>query len=479
MLFSKRLTAGITVLCFSLMFIVSGCAGARSENSGTAATAEQTTAANGEQTEAKAQFPVLGQTLKYDPNLPVNDGKEITIKYWGATMWEDFFRKWTAEYQKYHPNVKFEFNFASFDDHKKKLPIALQSGTGPDFFFIHNSYNEAVIPNAEPYPEDVFPRDQLNADFRQAEFETVNGKLYYVDIGLMTSAIFYNTAMWQEAGLTENDIPKTWDQLVEIAKKLTKRDGAGNILVAGFNINDAEFIWQDLLYQQGKFAFSADGKKAVFNSPEGAKAAQFMYDLYHVHKVGDGKQPKAFEAFANGKAAMMYNWGWANNYFKSSFPDLKFSAFKLPTWDGSEPPAYGRNNGDSFPGVSAKADAAHKAVAFDFIKYMMANDDIVTEFNVFDGQAPAKISCDSRPEFANEPVYKVQNEVIGRTIWPGPVPDVYYSGLQKYIGQGILINKTPVAEALSKADEMVNKDLEPTGYAAKETLYQFADQLKH
>ena len=41
-------------------------------------------------------------------------------------------------------------------------------------------------------------------------------------MGYAPTAVWYNTDMWKAAGLTEADYPKTWDQLLEVAKKLTK-----------------------------------------------------------------------------------------------------------------------------------------------------------------------------------------------------------------------------------------------------------------
>ena len=38
---------------------------------------------------------------------------------------------------------------------------------------------------------------------------------------MMTGSVYYNKDMWEAAGLTEADIPKTWDEMREVAKKLT------------------------------------------------------------------------------------------------------------------------------------------------------------------------------------------------------------------------------------------------------------------
>lgn len=44
--------------------------------------------------------------------------------------------------------------------------------------------------------------------------------------GYAPTAVWYNTDMWESAGLTDADYPQTWDELLEVAKKLTKSDGS-------------------------------------------------------------------------------------------------------------------------------------------------------------------------------------------------------------------------------------------------------------
>lgn len=49
---------------------------------------------------------VVGQTLKYDPNTLVNDGKPIKLEWW---MWfdEDRWQELADQYTEIHPNVTF------------------------------------------------------------------------------------------------------------------------------------------------------------------------------------------------------------------------------------------------------------------------------------------------------------------------------------------------------------------------------------
>ena len=59
--------------------------------------------------------------------------------------------------------------------------------------------------------------DELSADYTAVDAHVIDGEVYYVDYGLMSGVIYYNTDMWEAAGLTEADIPQTWDELREAA----------------------------------------------------------------------------------------------------------------------------------------------------------------------------------------------------------------------------------------------------------------------
>ncbi|MDK8230734.1 extracellular solute-binding protein, partial [Escherichia coli] len=95
-----------------------------------------------------------------------------------------------------------------------------------------------------------------------------------------TGNIYYNKKLWKEAGLTETDIPTTWDELREVAKKLTKWNGS-KMEQAGFNVNGDAYaaINQGLNYQRGELAFDASGKKPNYDNKVTRENMKFLKDL--------------------------------------------------------------------------------------------------------------------------------------------------------------------------------------------------------
>ena len=230
-------------------------------------------------------LPVMGEALKYNPNHLVNQGKPIALEYWSwGDSSTDPIYDMIKQYTKIYPNVTFKTKNVAWDDYWTKLPLALKGKSGPALFNIHNSKDELIRPYAADYNVD---KAAMEADYSSSvAHEDSNGKVKYIDSVINTGNIYYNKKLWKEAGLTEADIPTTWDELREVAKKLTKWNGS-KMVQAGFNVNGDAYaaINQGLNYQRGELAFDKSGKKPNFDNKITREHMQFLKNLYDKDKV--------------------------------------------------------------------------------------------------------------------------------------------------------------------------------------------------
>jgi multiple sugar transport system substrate-binding protein len=422
---------------------------------------------------------VNGDTLNYDLGAPVNGGRNITIEFWTQNELHVVHEKLAADYTKVHPNVKINITTMAYGDLFQKLPIALQTGTGPDIFHMHNSYDGLFGPYLAPYPQDVLPLDQLKADFTQIDPHVKDGKIYYMDMGVMTSGIFYNKKMWREAGLTEADIPKTWDQFVQVAKKLTQYDSAGNITREGFSNNGYEdLLTGALTLQSGRYFFDANNRPVV-NTDVWEKNLKFVLDFYTVHKTSSIQFPPFNDAFNNQQGAMIYCWGWIGALLSQN-PDLEWGYFNLPTWDGKPAPAYDRNNGETILSVSNSAKKEAQAVGFDILKYFLCRDDLLVEMDMLLNIVPTKKSLAKNPAIQSNIVLGTQSSIVDRTIWPGPVPDPFFIALRKYAVEPVILNSADIRASLAEAQRMMETDfVKPfPNFKSLERAYAHANEMR-
>jgi len=114
-----------------------------------------------------------------------------------------------------------------------------------------------------------------------------NGKLTSMPFNKSVPVYYYNKDLFKKAGLDPEKFPATWDQFIEAAKKLTldtNHDGTPDQWGTAFPTG-AAWMFQCLVLQNGGEIFSSDGRKVVFDSPEGIEALQYLVDLIYKHKV--------------------------------------------------------------------------------------------------------------------------------------------------------------------------------------------------
>ena len=420
-------------------------------------------------TEPNSGLEVLGDTIKYDPNKLVNNGEPIELEFY---VWDDSAIKEIVEsYEALYPNVDIKIVVNPWDDYWTKLPLALSGNDGPALFNVHNSHHDNIINYMAPYD---IPLEDLTADFLGVEPHVIDGEVYYTDYGMMTGVIFYNKDLWAAAGLTDNDIPTTWDEFTKVAEKLTIKDG-DKITQAGFNMNgDFGNILSGIPYQLGQTLFDESGTKATVSTDKNVEVAQYFYDLYTEVGVGSGDfGTKAEESFGQGQSAMVYKWGHYNNTLLDKYPDINYGVFEVPTFT-EQPFAYDRYNGESTFGINKNADEKEQAVAQDFIRYFLANDDLQKDLCLALSVFPNKYSLAEDADIQAHPIMSVLTDHIDHYIWPGTMPATIENTL-KQVAENIIYNGMDIKAALEDGEKTMNADLSKVDFVSSEAAYEYAE----
>ena len=448
----------VTAICLAVSMMVLTCACGKS---GTVTYKGET------DTNPDKGLEVMGDHVTYDPNHLVNDGDPIELDWW---LWDapDLFGSIAEEYEKIHPNVTIHIINNPWDGFWTKLPLALQKGEdGPTLFNVHNSYQHLLLNYMEPYDIDI---QDLEEDFFTAKSHEIDGKIYYMDFGIMTGAIYYNKDMWAAAGLTEEDIPMTWDEFREVAKKLTIMED-GKMVQAGFNFNgDFENLMQGVPYQYGDTIFDETGTVPRLTQEGQIETAQMFLDFYEKDHVGDKDfGTDAAQSFGQGQSAMVYRWGHFYGYMETNYPDINYGTFEIPTAT-EDPFAYDRYNGESTPGINKNATPEQKEVAQDFIRFYLANQEKQKELCMNYSLFPSNNALRDDKDLLKNPAIQAVSEHIDNYIWPGAMPATLGDNL-KIACQDMMYNNTPVEEALQNAEDIVKVDLSNQEFVASENLY--------
>jgi multiple sugar transport system substrate-binding protein len=195
--------------------------------------------------------------------------------------------KLIAEFQQQNPNVSVVRETSPSSKMAEKLLTAFGAQKGPDMFNWSAEEEWQYIEAARVAPVDLkaigyssykaLQNDYLPVTFNGALFE---GKIYGLPQQISNYGIYINNKYYREVGLDPaRDYPKTWERMVEVAEKLTIREGQV-IRRRGFDFRYPQYLifWAPMAKQLGGTILSADGKSATVDSAAWVKLLQYMAD---------------------------------------------------------------------------------------------------------------------------------------------------------------------------------------------------------
>lgn len=382
--------------------------------------------------------------------------KTMTLTIWD---WHqprvDVLKPKLAEYTRLHPNIKFQLTVMG--DYWDKLLTTMVAGSPPDIVQFHNSEASKFVPKLmSPFPMDLFPLNAMRNEYYSFDQSFIfGGKMYFLPLGVMTGAIYYNKQIWSEAG--QGSLPTSWDELRMAAKKLTKISANGKLTQSGFNftpsMENLQYLWDDFNYQQGGWLFNREKTGVALNTPEGLKALNALATMAlqdHVTPV-PGDSTGQLDV---GKSAMQYNWTWYQGFLRKA-KNIQFGAFAIPTEDGTVKWARGRNNWEVGHGVPAGIKAERKLEAFKFLKWLYTDDKFFTTLNDTLGCVPGRTDLWNKPEIKDDPVISVVAKQVPYTIFPGERPN-WLDTVLGTMAREVLSKKYSPEAALKRAQDQGN-----------------------
>lgn len=245
-----------------------------------------------------------------------SSSKPVTITYWQYTFPSKVkeIKSLVAQFNKANPGIKVVAQDFPYDQYNQKVTAAMHAGQGPDIMNLYYGWLPLYVGQnyLQQIPTDFMSNSQIESYFvPMVKSELLNGKYYALPIAVRSLALLWNKDLFQKAGLNPNDPPKTWDQLIADAKKITIRKSNGQLQQEGFGWNvtgQGYHTFEEIMLREwGVTPFSADGKKVLWNSsPAGLQAFTYWIDMTLKDKIGDQNFLQNYNtAFMAGKVGMI------------------------------------------------------------------------------------------------------------------------------------------------------------------------------
>ena len=355
--------------------------------------------------------------------------------------------------------TKYHVTYTVQDSLEEKLLTAIVSNEAPDVV-LWDRFNTGVYApkGALASLDDLVKTDSVDlTKFYEPSVDelTYDGKLYGIPLTVDARILFYNKAMFAEAGIDPATITD-WESLRQAAIKLTKRDG-DKLVQAGFSLKDVG-LFNNWIQQAGGKMIDNSTSPAVtaFNTQAGLDVLAYWNQLLNEDKVYDLGFEDGFggDGFKAGKVAITFNGPWTLQSYKEAGVD--FGVIGQPAGPTGAKSAMMGGFGLIIP-----SKAKNQEGAWDFIKWWTTQPTNGVEFAKISGNLPANKDAANDPYFMDDEILKVFSKTMLYASIRSKVPG--YSNveglalipqLQKYVA-GEISAQDALSAAQSQGDQIL------------------------
>jgi len=227
---------------------------------------------------------------------------------------------YARQFESENPGIRVNPIYAgNYDDARIKALAALKAGQSAPLSVLFSidlyelleqdailAWDEvAASADDKAWLKAFYPALMLNGQYK--------GKTYGIPFQRSTIVLYWNKDAFKEAGLDPDKAPATWNEMVQMGRKLVKKDAQGNIVRWGVEVPStgyAYWMFQAFARENGQDLMNRDGNRTNYAHPDVIAALQYWRDLgakYKVMPEGTVEWGTLRQAFTEGKTAMMWH----------------------------------------------------------------------------------------------------------------------------------------------------------------------------
>ncbi|MEE4253072.1 MAG: ABC transporter substrate-binding protein [Desulfuromusa sp.] len=285
--------------------------------------------------------------------------------------------KLVQDFETENPDITVKAIYSgNYTDTMTKAMTALKGGTPPDLSVILSTEIFTLIDN-----DAILAFDDLIATSEEKQWlnsfypalmanSRTGGKTWSIPFQRSTIVMYYNKDAFRKAGLDPDSPPATWDELVEMGKKLTTKDSSGKVTQWGLEIPSTGYpywMFGALSRQNSEVLMNDAGTETYFDHPGVIQALDFWKDLgrkYQIMPEGTIEWGTLRSDFLEQKTAMMWH-STGNLTAVKKNASFDFGVAMLPAKKERGTPTGGGNFY-----IFKQATPEKRAAALKFIKWM-------------------------------------------------------------------------------------------------------------
>jgi multiple sugar transport system substrate-binding protein len=342
----------------------------------------------------------------------VDDGTTLTM--WTRAATEAQSQALVDAYNATHEN-QIELTVIPTDDYQTRVGTAAGNQELPDLFAL----DVVFAPNFTTAGAYLDITDRIEAlEFADAlapshlDVGTVDDRRYLVPHTLDLSVLFYNKALYEQAGLDPEQPPTTLAEFAEHARAVDALGGDVNGTFFGGNCGGCfVFTWWPTIWAEGAEVMNEDGTRSLLDSPEAREVYATWRGLVEDDVVAPGHNEETgatwVSYFPEGNIGVM---PMPSTMLGLMPEDLDIGVAPIPGLTGGQSTFVG---GDSI-GISANSE--HPNQAWDFLRWSLEEQQQV-DLLAANGDVMARTDLADNEHYADNPNAAVINDLVavGRT----------------------------------------------------------------
>jgi multiple sugar transport system substrate-binding protein len=334
-------------------------------------------------------------------SVAVAQQPKTTITYAAVTFSEagrgDRLKAWVETFNKSQDKIEVQPIAMPFSVFANTVFTQMGGGAGPDVVRFDTIDFYAAVPAGRLLPFDDYIKDSDYKLSAPNDYLKANGKRYGVAFEISNYVMMYNPAL-----IKDGKVPKTFDELLEVAKGSTGNGNFGYAYRA--TMAERNGFWQDLCnYVFGFGGRWGDGTNLTLNSPkvvEGVAAYKKMYDSGAIPKGADAATYRRM--FWENKVAIEIDNGGVAGIFNQQAPNLAFMAAPSPF------PT--RAQGLILAPLTVNANTKNKDAAFAFVKWALQPANQASLQDLLGASSVATVVPRTPEDLAKKPWLKVYDD---------------------------------------------------------------------
>ncbi len=333
-------------------------------------------------------------------NSSGNAGK-TEVEFWTMQLspdFDDYFNTLIANFETENPDIAVNWLDVPWADMEKKILSAVSANNAPDVVNLNPDFASQLAAKGAWLSLDDKLSESEQATYLPGIWQAtqLNGSSFGFPWYLTTRVTLYNTALLEEAGVSEP--PTTFEALATVAKQVKEKTGKYAFFIS-FVPEDAADVLQSFV-QMGVPLVDESGQ-AAFNTLEGKKVFQYWTDMYQQEllpqEVLTQGHAQAIQLYESGQTAILASGAEKLDSIAQNAPTIAEVTKSAPQITGST----GKINVAAMDLVIPQAtDAPEAALAF---ATYVTNDANQLEFAKEANVLPSTVKAASDSYFSEVP----------------------------------------------------------------------------